>query len=125
MWQPRDSSELNMTFKTCLYKAKDTYLRQKPESMQRFILTDIVSLVIACWPTTLGNVVFAKKSLLERGWTVLNYCLLDDPRLLDNPTTTPIKIDGNQINKLPLHVIVVTRSLNDTSICWTSSLKIN
>jgi hypothetical protein len=33
----------------------------------------------------LGNVNFAKKALFERCWTVLNYCLLDDPRLLDTP----------------------------------------
>jgi hypothetical protein len=85
MWQPHDSSELNGTFKTQLYKVKEQYLKEKPESHQRFVSTDIIPIVNKCWPTTLGNVTFAQKSLYERGWTVLNYCLLEDPRLLDNP----------------------------------------
>jgi hypothetical protein len=95
MWQPHDSSELNGSFKTCLYKAKDMYLRHKPESMQRFVSTDIIPLVNACWNQTLGNKGFAMKSLMERGWSILNYCLLDDPRLLDKPTTTTTTIDDD------------------------------
>jgi hypothetical protein len=79
LWQPHDSSELNGTFKTAYYKAKDKYLQFKPESMQRFVSTDVIPLVNMCWTTTLGNVDFAKKSMLERGWTLLNYYLLDDP----------------------------------------------
>jgi hypothetical protein len=98
MWQPHDSSELNGSFKTCLYKVKDAYLRHKPENMQRFVSTDIIPLVNACWSQTLGNVGFAKKSLIERGWTILNYCLLDDPRLLDKPLVTTVSdvSDDNQ-----------------------------
>jgi hypothetical protein len=85
MWQPHDSSELNGTFKTLLYKVKERYLRDKPSSIQGFQSTDIIPIVNKCWSSTLGNVNFAKKALFERGWTVLNYCLLDDPRLLDTP----------------------------------------
>jgi hypothetical protein len=100
MWQPHDSSELNGTFKTQLYKVKEKYLREKPENQQRFVSTDIVPIVNKCWPSTLGNISFAKKSLYERGWTVLNYCLLDDPRLLDKPaecaTVASIPNDNQQ-----------------------------
>jgi hypothetical protein len=122
MWQPHDSSQLNGTFKTCLYRAKETYLRHKPEGMQRFVSTDIIPLVNICWPNTLGNVAFAKKSLLERGWTILNYCLLDDPRLLDKPESIPIDIYTTTVNNQQESVVGPLESINTVSERYYNTL---
>jgi hypothetical protein len=64
--------------------------------MQHFISTNIIPLVNACWKQTLGKIGFLKKSLIERGWMILNYCLVDNPWLLEKPTIISSTIDNNQ-----------------------------
>jgi hypothetical protein len=81
-----------------IYREKETYLRHKPEGMQRFSSTGIIHLVNICWPNTLGNSASAKRTLLERGWTILYYCLLDNPRVLDNPDLIRIDIHTITVN---------------------------
>jgi capsule polysaccharide export protein KpsE/RkpR len=66
-------------------------LREKPENQHRFVSTNIVPILNKCWPSTLGNVLFATKSLYKRGLMVLKYCLLDEPQVLDKPTKCQAK----------------------------------
>jgi hypothetical protein len=54
----------------------------KLPSNKTFVSTDVVPIVNHAWPNTLGNRVFAKKAIAERGWGPLNYILLDDDRLM-------------------------------------------
>jgi hypothetical protein len=101
MWQPHDSSELNGTFKTLLYKTKAAYLKEKPFGLKKFVSTDIIPILNRTWPTTLGNRRFAKKALIERGWSVLNYLLMDDERLLASnlpPSTLSYQIPQGAAN---------------------------
>jgi hypothetical protein len=104
MWQPHDSSELNGSFKIQLYKSKETYLREKPCSRTKFVSTDVIPILNRTWPSTLGNREFAKKALVDSGWFVLNYMLLDDKQLQTNEPDnhlqheTDINLDLNTIN---------------------------
>jgi hypothetical protein len=118
MWQPHDSSELNGSFKTKLYKTKETYLHEKPPSLKKFSPTDIIPILNKIWPATLGNSEFGKKALLERGWSVLNYSLLDDPRLIGyshiDETTTEVGED----NGFGLD----TQTINNTRVGFSNAL---
>ena len=68
--------------KNTLCKTKETYLKEKPPSPKIFVSTGIIPIVNKTWPYTLGSPQFARKALFDRGWTALNYILLDDPRLI-------------------------------------------
>lgn len=82
IWQPADSSELNGSFKIAFSKAKVKYQKYKQRNNNSFKPTDIIPLVNMAWGTTLGNNQSARKAIFERGWGILNYRLLDDPRLM-------------------------------------------
>jgi hypothetical protein len=82
MWQPHDSSELNGSFKIQLTKSKLDYLKEKPTTLKKFASTDIIPILNRTWKTTRGNPRFARKAIVDRGWLVLSYTLLNDPRLL-------------------------------------------
>lgn len=60
--------------------------------MQRFLSTNIVPLVNACWPNPLGIIGFGKQLLLDKRWKIINCCLIDDPLLLEKPLLTPTNI---------------------------------
>jgi hypothetical protein len=81
IWQPADSSELNGSFKMELTKAKRIYLKFKPADKKRFSSTDIIPILNMAWSKSLGKKTQARKAIVERGWGVLNYVLLDSPKL--------------------------------------------
>jgi hypothetical protein len=84
IWQPADSSELNGSYKIALTKAKVLYQRSKQDNKKSFKPTDVIPLFNLAWADSFGRKELARKAILERGWLVLNYVLLDDDRLTND-----------------------------------------
>jgi hypothetical protein len=77
------------------------------------LLSDIITILNRTWPTTLGNQSFARKTLLERGWTVLNYVLLDNPCLQTLVADQPNNQETATINPSVLD----TLNINNDGFC--------
>ena len=82
IWQVADSSELNGCFKIALNREKMAYIKHRGVNERTFKQTDIVPLVNKAWKKSFARKDIAKKAIVDRGWSVLNYCLLDDPRII-------------------------------------------
>jgi hypothetical protein len=78
IWEPADSSELRSSYKIALTKAKVLYQRSKEDNKKSFKPTNVIPLLNLAWADSFGRKELARKAILERGWLVLNYVLLDD-----------------------------------------------
>jgi hypothetical protein len=82
MWQPADSSEINGSFKMSLNRVKTFYLSTKKDGKQNFQQLDVIPILNMSWEKTIARKESNWKAILSRGWTVLNYILLGNDRLL-------------------------------------------
>jgi hypothetical protein len=78
IWEPADSSELRSSYKIAVTKAKALYQRSKQDNKKSFKPTNVIPLLNLAWADSFGRKELARKAILERGWLVLNYVLLDD-----------------------------------------------
>jgi hypothetical protein len=84
IWQVADSSQMNGAFKMALTVAKRKLFEFVTTKLNRkgFIPTDIIPLVNAAWERSFGRATEARRAVLQRGWSPLNYVLLDHPKLI-------------------------------------------
>lgn len=88
IWQVADSSKLNGSFKIALSQAKAHYLSFQQSDNQRFVPTDIITLITIAWHKSFGKVKTARNAVIDRGWAPLTYVLLDHPDLRRCKETT-------------------------------------
>ena len=92
LWQVSDSIELNGCFKMALTMAKREYLRHKPTGKKTFSPTDVIPLINHSWDKSFNRHQYALKAICKRGWSPLNYELLDHPTVqtfYDNSKNNP------------------------------------
>jgi hypothetical protein len=96
IWQVGDAPQLNGCFKMALAKAKRKYLTFRDTENKKFVPTDVIPLVNMAWERSFARSTPAKHAIIQRGWSPLNYVLLDHPKLrrVDEQTTTD-KSDGD------------------------------
>ena len=75
---------MNGAFKIEFYKAKREYLKDKDDNEKKFYPTDVVPLVNTAWEKSFARSDQTKKAVMERGWSPLNYVLLDHPKVKKN-----------------------------------------
>ena len=78
-WQVADSNECNGSFKTNIYKFKQSMYDCKPEGKRGFKDSDIIPIVNHAFDKSFGKIDSVKKAIAHRGWNPLNYCLLTAP----------------------------------------------
>ncbi len=102
IWQVRDASGLNGSFKITLAKAKREYLRHR--SKPTFEPTDLVPLLNKAWEKSFNNRDNVLADISHRGWNPLNYNLLNflktaEKNVIDLTTTTSTR--GNDVDLPP------------------------
>jgi hypothetical protein len=125
IWQPADSIQLNGAFKIALTKAKLLYLDSKPENIKAFKPTDVIPLINMAWEQSFGRTESAKKAILERGWLVLNYVLLDDKRLIndtDDGTAVPADENSESDEESEIDLQAVRKILKNINCTGTTYL---
>jgi hypothetical protein len=68
LWQVGDSKKQNGAFKTAIYKAKRDYLRFWYINNQKFVPTDIVTLVNTAWDKSFAKVQSSRSAIMATGW---------------------------------------------------------
>ena len=81
LWQVADSSQLNGNFKVALTKKKRQFFEIKRALNKNFEQQDIIPLINHSFKQSYGNEAGARKAMLERGWSPLNYALLEHEQL--------------------------------------------
>jgi hypothetical protein len=109
---------INGSFKMTLQRTKEEYLNSKFGLKHSFLQTDVIPILNKAWGKSIGQKDKARKAILDRGWLVLNYTLLDDDRLLCNETpTNPI------IHRQPMiDVANLAQQINTTGPFFNSVL---
>ncbi len=89
LWQVADSSELNRAFKMGLTKAKNEIYTAKPDTIKKWLVMDIIPILNRAFPTSFGDVDKAQQAIIDRGWGLLNYALLEHRDVLKTKPVPP------------------------------------
>jgi hypothetical protein len=81
IWPLADSSEIHGCFKMSLTRAKRSYLSNKKEGKDSFILLDVIPILNRAWEASISRPETNRRAVISRGFSVLNYILLLDERL--------------------------------------------
>ena len=137
MWQVADSKQQNGSYKMALYKAKKYLLEQKMNYMidpLTLVPTDIVPIVNMAWNSSFVNVENNLVAIRERGWSPLNYALLesDDIKLtMTNSDVVHFKSIlknsqcNNADNELSAHTFAGSASTSTKTISELSGPNLN
>jgi hypothetical protein len=127
IWQVADSSQMNGAFKMALTVAKCKLFEFVTTKLNRkgFVPTDIVPLVNVAWAKSFGKTTDARRAVLQRGWSPLNYVLLDHPKLI-KPTLDTTNTAAASIAKSVTDNTSVTNETTDsTKETTTISFEVN
>lgn len=79
LWQVADSEQLNGELTRLFTIAKENLLRKKTHHglAPSITRTDVMPMFAGAWKQSFGDVKMNLKAMSARGWSVLNYALLD------------------------------------------------
>lgn len=98
-WQVADAEQLNGELSRLFTVGKDDLLQKKSHHGMTPTITrlDIIPLFTPAWKGSFGDVAKNKAAMASRGWSVLNYFLLDDPDIVKTMTPADMRCEYTEV----------------------------
>ena len=99
LWQVADAEQLNGELSRLFTIGKEDLLRKKTHHgmAPSITRTDVMPLFTPAWKSSFGDVEMNLKAMAVRGWSVLNYALLDHPEIRKEMTLSDIKSEYSEV----------------------------
>ena len=99
LWQVADAEQLNGELTRLFTIAKEKLLRKKTHHglAPSITRTDVMPMFAGAWKQSFGDVKMNLKAMSARGWSVLNYALLDHPEVTKSMTVDDMKAEYQEV----------------------------
>ena len=99
LWQVADAEQLNGELTRLFTMAKEALLRRKTHHglAPSITRTNVMPMFGPAWKQSFGDVSKNLKAMSARGWSVMNYALLDHPEVTKSKTVDDIKCEYTEV----------------------------